>query len=197
SQALDQALENLRQNLRAGDHQDLPQALAKLDQALVAFESGREKGTRELRHTLEALLETLQRRADSGAQKKSLRRLSQDISRERELLHACPVLLQRLAELQRSIILGESAPEPGKGLLSRFLGKSEKPPIAEENGAEPVKSDRALFELNPNASLRDSETVSLQLRSIINELLASVEAQSLAPQQVQQLQQRLQARAAE
>lgn len=192
SPALDQALENLRQSLRAGDYESLPQALGRLDQALVAFESGRERGSRELRHTLEALLETLQRKADSGTQKKSLRRLSQDISRERELLQMCPVLLQRLAELQRSILLGESAPEPGKGLLSRFLGKSEKTVVAEDKSTEPLKSDRALFELNPNASLRDSETVSLQLRSIINELLASVEAQSLAPQQVQELQQRLQ-----
>src|SRR5690606_30176891 len=110
---------------------------------------------------------------------------------ERELLQVCPRLLQRLAELQRQILQDEPPPAPAGGLISRLLGKPGKA-VAEAGGEPSSKPDRALVELNPNARLRDSETVSLQLRTIINELLASVEAQALAPEQVQQLQRRLQ-----
>ncbi len=190
SPALDRALEALRQQLRQEESTRLPEALAALDEALMAFEAQRQVDTRELRQALEQLLDTLSRQAEGGAHKKNLRDLSRDIGRERDLLQVCPQLLQRLAVLQRQILRDEPSPDP-PGLLSRWLGKTEKnfATTPEESSSKP---DRAVFELNPNASLRDSETVSLQLRSIITELLASVEAQALAPEDVQQLQQRLQ-----
>lgn len=86
-------------------------------------------------------------------------------------------------------------------LMSRLLGKDESDPVPAEQEGESDKPqelslsqvDRALFELNPNASLRDSSTVSENLRAIITELLVSVEAQNVEPARVQNLQQRLKA----
>ncbi|HEY7883912.1 MAG TPA: diguanylate cyclase [Cellvibrionaceae bacterium] len=196
SSELDQALENLRQHLRKNEASDLTPALGQLDQALIQFESNRESSNKQLRQGFEGLLDTLGRQDISAEQKKALRTLSQDINRQRELLQACPQLLHKLAALQRHILLQEPAPATtaSGGLLARLLGKKELSTAVPEpvGDGQEHKADRALFELNPNATLRDSQTVSLQLCSIINELLTSVESQAVAPTALKQLQQRLQ-----
>src|SRR5690606_16559870 len=127
SQELDSALENLRQHLRKDESSDLTQALGLLDQALVRFESSREGSSKQLRQGFDSLLDTLERQEISAEQKKALRKLSQDISRQRELLQACPQLLEKLANLQRHILLQESAPalQASGGFLARLLGKTE------------------------------------------------------------------------
>src|SRR5690554_4444897 len=196
SPLLDKQLEALRQQLRQGEEAALPATIARLDEALLAFEGERQVEVRQLREVLERILNVLMRQPGAQNYKKSARKLNRVINRERGLLQMCPRLLEQLAELQQHILLDDPSEAP-RGVLSRWFNKADPAEPTEleselELESQPGQSDRALFELNPNATLRVSETVSLQLRSIINELLGSVEAQSLAPEQVQKLQQRLQ-----
>lgn len=161
--------------------------------------------TGEIKGSLQSLIVPLLAREPARPLKRKLRDLAQEVSRQRDLLHVYPSLLQQLAQLQVQVLEQHASDHEKKtkpaSLMSRLLGKDESDPVPAEQEGESDKPqelslsqvDRALFELNPNASLRDSSTVSENLRAIITELLVSVEAQNVEPARVQNLQQRLKA----
>ncbi|WP_049722909.1 GGDEF domain-containing protein [Gilvimarinus polysaccharolyticus] len=203
--ALDVALGALRQSLRGDDKNDIAQQLQRLEQSLLAFEQFRETSTAKQSDALQAMVDRLLSLTPERALKKQLRNLTQDATRQRDRLDVYPDLLRQLEQLQGEV-LAERAPAADKapGLMARLLGSSgaavsevqqhegdaaETPEPAVSESCD--KADRALFELNPNATLRDSETVSDSLRAIITELLLSVEAQAIAPERVRLLQKRL------
>ncbi|MDO3388088.1 GGDEF domain-containing protein [Gilvimarinus sp. SDUM040013] len=203
---LDRALEELRSVLRSHDEvSQLQSAMSLLDDALIQFDKQREVTTTSLKGSMQSLIVPLLAKEPERPLKRKLRDLAQAVTRQRDLLHGYPELLQQLAKLQAQVLVadenedGTAEKEPSGGLLSRLLGKTEAPTAAKdtepmpagERGLDPGQVDRALFELNPNASLRDSATVSDNMRSIITELLLSVKAQNVAPERVQILQQRL------
>ncbi|WP_041522050.1 diguanylate cyclase [Gilvimarinus agarilyticus] len=207
---LDLVLEALRRSLRADDKNSISSHLQRLEESLLNFERYRDQNAAQQSDALQAMAARLQQIAPERALKKQLRSLSLDATKHRNRLDAYPELLRTLEQLQAQV-LAERDPEPAKpgGLMSRWFASSDHrdeqttghQPEPEEAGLAPStgaerndgagKADRALFELNPNATLRDSETVSENLRAIINELLLSVEAQAIAPERVSALQQRL------
>ena len=202
---LDAALERLRQSLRGDDKNSIGQHLQRLEQALLEFERFRDKSAAEQSAALQGMAAQLLSLAPERALKKQLRTLTQDATRQRDRLDIYPGLLRQLEQLQGQV-LAEKPPQAAKnnGLMARLLGSGnasspqDSPPeddlatpSAPATGSAAGKADRALFELNPNATLRDSETVSENLRGIINELLLSVEAQAIAPERVSALQKRL------
>ncbi|WP_339899039.1 diguanylate cyclase [uncultured Gilvimarinus sp.] len=207
---LDQVLEALRRSLRADDKGSLGEHLQRLEQSLLDVERYRDKNTAQQSAALQAMAARLQQLTPERALKKQLRSLSLDATRQRNRLDAYPELLHTLEQLQEQV-LAERVQETARpaSLLTRLFGAGSDahgreaaaaapgqedehlPPGAEQGSGSAVKADRALFELNPNATLRDSETVSDNLRAIINELLLSVEAQAIAPERVSALQHRL------
>ncbi|MDO3381768.1 GGDEF domain-containing protein [Gilvimarinus algae] len=202
---LDAALELLRSSIRNNEKSRFHSALKALDAALLQFDDARDEMSTSLRAAMQSLIVPLLAREPARPLKKSLRELAQEVTRQGELLRSYPELLARLAGLQAEVLAVEEVPQSEKGgFLSRLMG-SHQTSAAEGGESTPVhpssdqprerlssgKSDRALFELNPNASLRDSETVSENMRNIINDLLQSVEAQALEPARVSALQQRL------
>ncbi|UTF59187.1 diguanylate cyclase [Gilvimarinus sp. DA14] len=194
---LDQALEALRASVRSEQDAQLAQALQNLDKLLLQFDEHRDATSAQLRGALQSLIVPLLGREPPRPLKKELRELAQQVSRQQELLHTYPGLLERIAQLQAQVLAeqADTSTEP-EGFFSRLLNKDKHAVSVEReeaaNRQEQGKADRVLFELNPNASLRDSETVSANLSRIINDLLQSVEAQALRPERVTALQQRLQ-----
>ncbi|MBU2884317.1 GGDEF domain-containing protein [Gilvimarinus agarilyticus] len=210
---LDRTLETLRGTLRSGDKGQLQAALTEVDGALHQFDQERDETTRELKGSLQSLIVPLLAREPERPLKRKLRNLAQDVSRQRDLLYIYPSLLHQLAQLQAQVFADQEETgsdehkEKSSGLMARLLGRSDDsaPSGLTEHKSEPgdtneideeqelnlAQVDRALFELNPNASLRDSATVSDNMRLIITELLVSVEAQNLEPARVQSLQRRL------
>ncbi len=193
--SLDKALEALRASVRSEQDAQLARELQSLDKQLLQFDEQRDATSTQLRGALQSLIVPLLGREPPRPIKKELREIAQEVSRQQQLLHAYPGLLERVAGLQAQILSedADESPEP-EGFFSRLLGKDKAaaPADVAEPDVERSKADRVLFELNPNASLRDSETVSETLRRIINDLLQSVEAQALAPERVIAVQQRLQ-----
>lgn len=196
---LDGALEALRNSVRAEQDGQLADALRGLDKVLLEFDDTREQSADEMRTTLQSLVAPLLASDPPRPVKKQLRSLAQEVSRQQVLLQSYPQLLRQIAALQ-SQVLNESNTENGEsgGFLSRLIGRDKTADTAqpdttesEHEPSESGKADRVLFELNPNASLRDSETVSENLRKIITDLLQSVEAQALQPERVNTLQERL------
>lgn len=203
--SLDRALEDLRSVLRSNQHdlKRLKPVLGVLDEALLQFDDKREETTQLLKGSLQSLIVPLLAQNPERPLRRQLRDLAQEVTRQKELLHGYPLLLEQLSTLQAQVLAASDEPQAeasGGGLISRLLKKKdsdEKTPLADSDDAQAAteldldKVDRALFELNPNASLRDSATVSATMRKIITDLLLSVEAQNVAPERVQILQARL------
>ncbi|MCP8900017.1 GGDEF domain-containing protein [Gilvimarinus xylanilyticus] len=198
---LDSALEVLRSSVRAEQDGQLADTLRGLDKVLLEFDTTREQSADEMRKTMQSLVAPLLARDPPRPVKKQLRSLAQEVSRQQDLLQNYPHLLRQIATLQAQV-LSEASTENGEsgGFLSRLMGREKSADAIEHDASEddgqlPTsgKADRVLFELNPNASLRDSETVSENLRKIITDLLQSVEAQALQPERVNTLQERLKA----
>jgi diguanylate cyclase len=206
SSELDSSLEALRHSLRENNLSAVQGLLDKLEQTLLEFERTREQNTATQVDTLQAMAGQLLALSPDRALKKQLRALSQAAARQREQLDTYPQLLRQLEQLQHQVLAQQPAePSPSGGFMARLLGggkaesqPADPPPEAQAHthaasGAPSGKADRALFELNPNATLRDSETVSENLRTIITQLLQSVEAQAIAPERVSALQNQLRA----
>lgn len=201
---LDSSLEALRHSLREDNLSTVQGLLDTLEQSLLAFERTRAQNTAVQVDTLQAMTGQLLALSPDRALKRQLRALSQAASRQRDRLDTYPQLLRQLEQLQHQVLTEPPAePSSGGGFMARLLGrgKAESPQadaqpeaLADTHAASSApagKADRALFELNPNATLRDSETVSESLRTIITQLLQSVEAQAIAPERVSALQNRL------
>jgi len=112
SPLLDKQLEALRQQLRQGEEAALPATIARLDEALLAFEGERQVEARQLREVLERIVNVLMRQPGAQNYKKSARKLNRVINRERGLLQMCPRLLEQLAELQQHILLDDPSEAP-------------------------------------------------------------------------------------
>lgn len=200
---LDDSLEALRQHLRDNNQVEVSRDLNKLDIVLKDFEQNREQAAGEVKLALEQIVEPLARRELSRDIKKQLNDFLREFTKRRQQIQDYPNLLKKLAELQRLVLLDSNEEAPGNtegGFFSTLLGKkssnekegknkasSNEPELKPESGM----SDRALFELNPHAAVKDSATVSAQLRSIINALLQSVEAQAVSSERVLAVQKKL------
>ncbi len=202
---LDVALETLREHLRSDELVDLGESLAQLDEILKSFEKDREQGSQDSRQALEQIIGPLLQRDIPRDAKKQLNEFTREYARRREQIQDYPEILKHIARLQNLVLieLAEPNEKGGGGLFSGLFGSDKtvqkdetEAEIDDEDASEdeaelPLKSDRALFELNPNAAVKDSQTVSAQLRSIINALLQSVEAQAVSPERVKNIQSKL------